>query len=165
MTMHICVCVTDLIDLLIGMLLVSRSGLAEENALDVLQCSLCPLFLDVKFEVFSGRIVMWQYFRFLSTYSFCQPTLWFIRLKGEFPILRTRSCPYLYPLIHHPRRPLALGRILIPGFIRSLLYIYIYICVFFISSITFQKLQLSLELIFTKCKVSMRERERKLHVS
>ena len=47
--------------------------------------------------------------------------LWFIRLQGQFPILRTRSCPDLYPLIRPPRRSLALGRgrILIPGFIRS----------------------------------------------
>ena len=44
--------------------------------------------------------------------------LWLIRLRGEFPILSTRSCP---DLIRPPKRPLALGRgrILIPGFIRS----------------------------------------------
>jgi hypothetical protein len=47
--------------------------------------------------------------------------LWLIHLQGQFPILRTRSCPDLYPLIHPPKRPLTLGRerILIPGFIRS----------------------------------------------
>ena len=36
--------------------------------------------------------------------------LWFIRLRGYFPILRTRNYPKLYPLIRPPRRPLALGR-------------------------------------------------------
>jgi hypothetical protein len=46
--------------------------------------------------------------------------LWLIRLQGQFPILRTRSCPDLYPLIRPPKRSLALGtgRILISGFIR-----------------------------------------------
>ena len=46
----------------------------------------------------------------------------FIRLQGQFLILRTRSCLDLYPLIRPPGRPQALGRgrILIPGFIRSL---------------------------------------------
>jgi hypothetical protein len=45
--------------------------------------------------------------------------LWFIRLQGYFPILRT-SFTDLYPLIRPPRRPLALNRerIVIPGFIR-----------------------------------------------
>ena len=43
-----------------------------------------------------------------------------IRLQGQFPILRTKSCPDLYPIIRPLRRPLALvrGRILIPRFIR-----------------------------------------------
>ena len=47
--------------------------------------------------------------------------LWFLRLQGQFPILRTRSCPDLYPLIRPPKRPFAhgRGRILIPGFVRS----------------------------------------------
>ena len=47
--------------------------------------------------------------------------LWFICLQGEFPILRTRNQPDLFLLIRPPRRPLLLdiGRILIPGFIRS----------------------------------------------
>ena len=47
--------------------------------------------------------------------------LWFIRLQGYCPILRTRSSLDLYPLIRPPKRRLALGRgrILIPGFIRS----------------------------------------------
>ena len=45
--------------------------------------------------------------------------LWFIHLQGWFSILRSGSCPDLYPLIRPPRRSLALGRwrILIPGFI------------------------------------------------
>ena len=48
--------------------------------------------------------------------------LWFIRLQGQFPILKTRSFPDLYLLIRPPRRTLALGRgrILIPGFIPTL---------------------------------------------
>ena len=47
--------------------------------------------------------------------------LWFIHLQGLFPILRTQSCPDLYPLIRSPGKPLAHGRgkILIPEFIRS----------------------------------------------
>jgi hypothetical protein len=47
--------------------------------------------------------------------------LWLISLRGQFPILRTRSCPDLYPLIRPLKRPLAFGkgRILIPGFVRS----------------------------------------------
>jgi hypothetical protein len=48
------------------------------------------------------------------------PNWWFIRLQGEFPILRTRSCPDLYQPISPSRRLLALagGGILIPEFIR-----------------------------------------------
>ena len=44
-----------------------------------------------------------------------------IRFQGQFHVLKTRSFPDLYPIIHPPRRPLTLcrGRILIPGFIRS----------------------------------------------
>ena len=47
--------------------------------------------------------------------------LWFIRLQGQFPTLRTRSCPDLCSFIRPPRMPLAFGRkrILIPGFIRT----------------------------------------------
>ena len=47
--------------------------------------------------------------------------LWLIRLHGQFPILKTRSCPKLCPPIRPPRRPLAFsrGRILIPRFTRS----------------------------------------------
>ena len=46
---------------------------------------------------------------------------WLIRLQGQFPILKTRSCLDLYPLIRPARRSLVLGRgrFLIPGFIRS----------------------------------------------
>ena len=46
--------------------------------------------------------------------------LWYISLQGQFPILRTRSCPGLYSLIYSQRRPLALDRerIFIPRFIR-----------------------------------------------
>ena len=47
--------------------------------------------------------------------------LWFICLQGQFPILRTKSSPDLYPLIRPLGRPLAfgIGRIFIVGFIRS----------------------------------------------
>ena len=47
--------------------------------------------------------------------------LWVIRLQGQFPFLRIRNFPDLYPLVRPPRRPLSLdkGRILTPGFIRS----------------------------------------------
>ena len=43
------------------MLLVSRSGLVEEVAVDVLLLwlSLALFFLDVKFQVLSGKIIMW----------------------------------------------------------------------------------------------------------
>ena len=34
---------------------------------------------------------------------------WLIRLKGQFPILRTRSCLDLYPRIRPPKTPLAFG--------------------------------------------------------
>ena len=44
--------------------------------------------------------------------------LWFICFQGQFPILRTGSCPDVYPLIRPPGRP-CWGRFLIPGFIRS----------------------------------------------
>ena len=42
------------------------------------------------------------------------------RLQGQFPTLRTRSCPDLYSITRPPKRPLALGRgtILIPEFVR-----------------------------------------------
>ena len=30
--------------------------------------------------------------------------LWLIRLEGQFPILKTRSCPEIYPLIHPQKR-------------------------------------------------------------
>jgi len=54
--------------------------------------------------------------------------LWFIRLQGQFPILRTSSYSDLYPLIRPLGRLLALdkGRILIPGFIRSLPMLAVY---------------------------------------
>ena len=48
---------------LVGMLLVSRSGLVEEDAFEVfvpsLWFSLVLFFLDVQFQVFSGKIIMW----------------------------------------------------------------------------------------------------------
>ena len=47
--------------------------------------------------------------------------LWFIHLQGYFPILRTKSCPDLYPLIRTAGRSLvpSRGRILILEFIWS----------------------------------------------
>jgi hypothetical protein len=53
--------------------------------------------------------------------------LWLIRLQRQFPILRTR-CPDIYPLIHPPKRPLALGRgrILILGFVQSPPTLFVY---------------------------------------
>ena len=75
---------------LIGMLLVSRYGLVSFPSI---RCSLMLFFLDVIFEV---------------------------RLQKQFPILRTRIFPDLYPLIYPRRRSLVLGRrILIPGSIWS----------------------------------------------
>ena len=46
---------------------------------------------------------------------------WFILLRGDFSILRTRTCPDLYQLICPPRKPFALDRgiKLIPEFIHS----------------------------------------------
>ena len=43
------------------MLLVSRSGLVEEDAVEVLLLgfSLVLFFLDVKFQALSGKITMW----------------------------------------------------------------------------------------------------------
>jgi hypothetical protein len=43
------------------MLLVSRSGLVEEDAAGVplLRFSLVLFFLEVKFQVLSGKIIMW----------------------------------------------------------------------------------------------------------
>ena len=64
---------------------------------------------------------MCQYSQFLSISSLPFAKLWLIRLQVQFPILRTRSCPDLYPLIRPPKRPLTLGRgrILIQRFVRS----------------------------------------------
>ena len=59
-------------------------------------------------------------FTFAFHISIPLANLWFIRLQGWFPILRTISCPDLYPLISTLRRPMELdtGRIFIPGCIR-----------------------------------------------
>ena len=103
-------------------MLVSRSELSEENALEVFHQLWGSLvfFLNVKFQVRSWKIVMWLYSRFLSTVS-CRWQTCGSSAFNQFPILNTKSCPDLCTLIHPPRRSLALGRewILIPGFIRS----------------------------------------------
>ena len=45
---------------LVGMLLVNRSGLVEEDAVEVFHYYGFHLsFLNVQFQVFSGKIIMW----------------------------------------------------------------------------------------------------------
>ena len=47
---------------LVGMLLVSRSGLVEEDAVEAFHYygfHLSCFFLDVQLQVFSGKIIMW----------------------------------------------------------------------------------------------------------
>ena len=113
----------NFIDWLIGMLLVSRSGLVEEDAVEVFHYygfHLSSSFLMQNFKPFqvNNNVVVFPIHLhiFMPLANLC-----LIRLQGQFPIPRTRSCPGLYPLIHPPKRLLALGRgrILIPGFIRS----------------------------------------------
>ena len=98
------------------MLLVSRSGFVEENTVEVFR------HYGVKFQVLSEKIIMGQYSRFFSSIFMPLANLWFICLQGQFPILKTRSYPDLYPIIHHLKGsfPVGRGRILIPEFIRSL---------------------------------------------
>ena len=46
--------------MMIGMLLVSRPGLVEEDAVEMFHYYGFHLsFLDVKFQVLSGKIIMW----------------------------------------------------------------------------------------------------------
>ena len=51
------------------MLLVSRPGLADEDTAEVFHYNGFLFFIDVKFQVFSGKIIIWWYSRFLSTSS------------------------------------------------------------------------------------------------
>jgi hypothetical protein len=69
------------------MLFVSRSGLVEENAVKVFHhwCSLVLFFLDVKFEVLSGKIIMRYYSRFLSTSTCRVPICGSSTFKDSFP--------------------------------------------------------------------------------
>jgi hypothetical protein len=41
------------------MLLVSRFGLVEENAVEIFHQYVVLFFLNVEFQVFSGKIIMW----------------------------------------------------------------------------------------------------------
>ena len=73
----------------------------------------CPLYLDVKYQVLSGKIIMWWYYRFLYTSSSVGQLLDHPpSRKVTYP--KDKSCPDLYPLIRPPRRPLTFcrGRIL-----------------------------------------------------
>ena len=70
----------------------------------LLRFSLLLFFLDVKFQVLSGKIIVCQYYSFLSTSSAVHPP------SRIVSFLRRRSCPDLYSLIRPPGRPLALGR-------------------------------------------------------
>ena len=98
------------------------SGLVEEDAVEVFHYNgfhLSSSFLMHNFKSFQRKYEI--VFPFPFHIFMPLANLWFIRLQGQFPILRTRSCLDLQPLIHLPGRPLGLGRgrILIPGFIRS----------------------------------------------
>ena len=95
------------------MLLVRRSGIVEDNAVEMFRHYVL-FFLDVKFQVLLGKIIMWQDSHSLSTPSILLTNLWFMRLQEVFLTLRARSCPNLCPLIHSPRRPLTLRRGRIP---------------------------------------------------
>ena len=104
------------IDWVIGLLLVSRSGFMEQDALEVFHYygfHLYSSFLSSPFRENNNEEV----FPFPSHIFMPLANLWFIRHQGLFPILRTRNCSDLYPLIHFPGNPLAFGRgrILIPG--------------------------------------------------
>ena len=92
-----------IVDWLIGMLLVSRSGLVEEDAVEVvhyygfyLSSSSLNYFRENNVVVFPFPF---QIFMLLTN-------LWFIRLEGW----RTGSCPDIYPLIDPPGGLLAPGR-------------------------------------------------------
>ena len=77
------------------MLLISRSGLVEEDVVEVFQYYGFYFFLDVKFQVLAGKIIMWWYSRFLSTSSCRRSTCGTSAFKDSFSILKTRNCPEL----------------------------------------------------------------------
>ena len=104
-------------------LLVSRSGLVEKNAVKVFHhygVHLSSFLLDVKLRHFreNNNVVGFTF----SFHTFMPLAyLRWIHLQGYFPTWRTRGCRELYPFIRPSRRPLALDRgiILIPVYIRS----------------------------------------------
>ena len=104
-------------------MLVSRSRLVEDNAVEVLHYygfHLSSSFsYDVKFQVHLEEIIMWKSSRFLSKSSCRWATCGSSAFKH--PILSSKSCHNLYPFIRSPGRPFAfgIGRILIQGFIRT----------------------------------------------
>ena len=59
---------------LIDMLPVSKSVLVEKNAV--------LFFLGLKLQVLSGKMIMWDYFRFPSSSPCPLANWWFIRLQG-----------------------------------------------------------------------------------
>ena len=105
------------------MLLVSMSGIVEENAVELFHhygfnlpsSFLCKISTPFKEN---NSVAVFQF-----TFHIFVPLahLWFIRLQGYFSILRARRCSDLYLLIRPPRRVLVFGReiIDISGFIRS----------------------------------------------
>ena len=109
-------------DWLKGLLLVSRSGLVEENTVEVFHhvftCPLLP-WCKISSPFKQNNNVAVLPFPFHIVIPFVR--MWFVRIWGYFPILMTSSFPDLYPLIRPHIRSLALcrGRILIPGFVQS----------------------------------------------
>ena len=110
------------------MLLISRSGFVEENAVETFHhygMFTCPLFLEVnfqvKFEILTRKIIICQYSCFFSTSSCRRPTCGSSALKDILPYQGQRDVLTSTRSSLSERRPLALGRgrILIPGFILS----------------------------------------------
>ena len=103
----------------IGMLLVSRFGLVEEDAVDEFHYNgfTCPLlsWCKISSPIKENNNVILFLFPFHIIMSLAN--LWFIHLQGYFQILMTMHCPGLWMLIRPSRRPLVLGtgRILIPS--------------------------------------------------
>ena len=93
-----------MIDWFIGMLLVSRSGLVEDNVFHPMVFN-CPLLSLCKtsspFRENNNVVFQFPFHVFLPLAKLC-----FIHLQGHFPILRSISCPVLYPIIRLLIRPL-----------------------------------------------------------
>ena len=83
-------------------------------------CSIVLFFIDVKFQLFLGKI-MWSCSHFFSTSLYPWKTRGSSVFSDIFPIYGLEAFLKLCPLISPPRRPLAVDirRILIPEFIRS----------------------------------------------